>query len=152
MSQPASYVKLTWLEQRILKIVPTDVEANGEKEDEEEGESKQRWVERGPECEALHFSAMTSAPRALQHKQLLWWWLSCRGRGRLISEFNTSLVCRVSEFQDSQGYTGKHCLEKQNKTKQNKTEVNKLSLRYCLFVLSCSEMQILMVISKYSVI
>jgi hypothetical protein len=26
-----------------------------------------------------------------------------------------------SEFQDSQGYTKKPCLEKQNKTKQNKT-------------------------------
>jgi hypothetical protein len=26
-----------------------------------------------------------------------------------------------SEFQDSQGYTEKPCLEKQNKTKQNKT-------------------------------
>lgn len=42
MSQPASYVKLAWLEQRILKIVPTDVEANGEKEDEEEREMEQR--------------------------------------------------------------------------------------------------------------
>jgi hypothetical protein len=30
-----------------------------------------------------------------------------------------------SEFQDSQGYTEKHCLEKQNKTKQNKTKQNK---------------------------
>jgi hypothetical protein len=30
-----------------------------------------------------------------------------------------------SEFQDSQGYTEKPCLEKQNKTKQNKTKQNK---------------------------
>jgi hypothetical protein len=30
-----------------------------------------------------------------------------------------------SEFQDSQGYTEKPCLKKQNKTKQNKTKQNK---------------------------
>jgi hypothetical protein len=30
-----------------------------------------------------------------------------------------------SKFQDSQGYTEKPCLEKQNKTKQNRTEQNK---------------------------
>jgi hypothetical protein len=30
-----------------------------------------------------------------------------------------------SEFQNSQGYTEKPCLEKQNKTKQNKTKQNK---------------------------
>jgi hypothetical protein len=41
------------------------------------------------------------------------------GRGRRISEFEASLVYK-SEFQDSQGYTEKPCLEKQNKTKQNK--------------------------------
>jgi hypothetical protein len=29
------------------------------------------------------------------------------------------------EFQDSQGYTEKPCLEKQNKTKQNKTKQRK---------------------------
>jgi hypothetical protein len=34
-------------------------------------------------------------------------------------------VWSTSEFQDSQGYTEKPCLEKQNKTKQNKTEQNK---------------------------
>jgi hypothetical protein len=45
------------------------------------------------------------------------------GRGRRISEFEASLIYR--EFQDSQGYTEKPCLEKQNKTKQNKTKQNK---------------------------
>jgi hypothetical protein len=42
------------------------------------------------------------------------------GRGRQISEFEASLVYRVS-FQDSQGYTEKPCLEK---TKQSKTKKN----------------------------
>jgi hypothetical protein len=37
-----------------------------------------------------------------------------------------------SEFQDSQGYTEKPCLEKQNKTKQNKTKQNKNSATLCL--------------------
>jgi hypothetical protein len=46
------------------------------------------------------------------------------GRGRWISEFEARLIYRV-EFQDSQGYTEKLCLEKQNKTKQNKTKQNK---------------------------
>jgi hypothetical protein len=41
------------------------------------------------------------------------------GRGRRISEFKASLVLQ-SEFQDSQGFIEKPCLEKQ-KTKQNKT-------------------------------
>jgi hypothetical protein len=39
------------------------------------------------------------------------------GRGRWISEFEDSLVY-MSEFQESQGYTEKPCLE----TKQNKTK------------------------------
>jgi hypothetical protein len=44
------------------------------------------------------------------------------GRGRQISVFKASLVYK-SEFQDSQGYTEKPCLEtKQNKTRQNKRE------------------------------
>ena len=34
----------------------------------------------------------------------------------------------TSEFQDSQSYTEKRCLEKQNKTKQNKTKQNKGTL------------------------
>jgi hypothetical protein len=34
------------------------------------------------------------------------------GRGRRISEFEASLVYRVSEFQDSQDYTEKPCLGK----------------------------------------
>jgi hypothetical protein len=34
-----------------------------------------------------------------------------RGRGRQISEFEASLVYRVSKFQDNQGYTEKPCLE-----------------------------------------
>jgi hypothetical protein len=38
------------------------------------------------------------------------------GRGRRISEFEASLVYKVSS-KDSQGYTEKPCLEKQNKTK-----------------------------------
>jgi hypothetical protein len=45
------------------------------------------------------------------------------GRGRWISEFKASRL--KSEFQDSQGYTEKPCLEKQNKTKQNKTKQTK---------------------------
>jgi hypothetical protein len=36
-----------------------------------------------------------------------------RGRGRWISEFEASLVYR--EFQDSQGYTEKPCLERKKK-------------------------------------
>jgi hypothetical protein len=39
------------------------------------------------------------------------------GRGRQISEFEASLVY---EFQDSQSYTEKPCLEKTKKTKKNK--------------------------------
>jgi hypothetical protein len=38
------------------------------------------------------------------------------GRGRWISEFEASLVYK-SEFQDSQGYTEKPCLEKKKKKK-----------------------------------
>jgi hypothetical protein len=38
------------------------------------------------------------------------------GRGRRISEFKASLVYK-SEFQDSQGYTEKPCLENQKKKK-----------------------------------
>jgi hypothetical protein len=38
------------------------------------------------------------------------------GRGRRISEFEASLIYR--EFQDSQGYTEKPCLEKQKTNKQ----------------------------------
>jgi hypothetical protein len=41
------------------------------------------------------------------------------GRGRPISEFETSLVYRVS-FQDSQGYTEKPCLKNQKKEKRKK--------------------------------
>jgi hypothetical protein len=44
------------------------------------------------------------------------------GRGRQISEFEASLVYRVSS-RTSQGYTEKPCLEKdKNKIKQNKTK------------------------------
>jgi hypothetical protein len=39
-----------------------------------------------------------------------------RGRGRQISELETSLVYRESEFQDSQGHTEKACLEKPKQT------------------------------------
>jgi hypothetical protein len=45
------------------------------------------------------------------------------GRGRWISEFEASLVLQ-SEFQDSQGYTEKPCLEKP-KPKPNQTRTNK---------------------------
>jgi hypothetical protein len=44
------------------------------------------------------------------------------GRDRQISEFETSLVYRQSEFQDSQGYTEKHCLEKNKNKNKNKKE------------------------------
>jgi hypothetical protein len=46
--------------------------------------------------------------------------------GRQISEFEVSLVYRV--FQDSQGYTEKPCLKKQNKTKQTNKQTNKKCL------------------------
>jgi hypothetical protein len=42
-------------------------------------------------------------------------------RGRQISEFEARLVYS-SEFQDSQGYTEKPCLEKKKKQKKNKTK------------------------------
>jgi hypothetical protein len=45
------------------------------------------------------------------------------GKDRQISEFEASLVIQ-SEFQDSQSYTEKPCLKKQNKTKQNKKTKN----------------------------
>ena len=41
------------------------------------------------------------------------------GRGRRISEFEASLVYKVS-FQDSQDYTEKPCLEKPKKKKKKK--------------------------------
>jgi hypothetical protein len=46
-----------------------------------------------------------------------------RGRGRQISEFEGSLVFK--EFQDSQGYTEKPCLEKTKKKKKKKKNKNK---------------------------
>jgi hypothetical protein len=42
------------------------------------------------------------------------------GKGRWISEFKTSLVYRVSEFQDSQGYTEKPCLRNPPPPKKKK--------------------------------
>jgi hypothetical protein len=46
------------------------------------------------------------------------------GRGRQISEFEASLeLSEQSEFQDSQGYTEKPCLEKTKQT--NKKQTNK---------------------------
>jgi hypothetical protein len=51
------------------------------------------------------------------------------GRGRQISEFKASLVYKQSEFQDSQGYTEKPCVEKQNKIKKKtKTKQKKSCL------------------------
>ena len=47
------------------------------------------------------------------------------GRGRRISEFEASLVYKVS-FQDSQDYTEKPCLEKPKKKKKKK----KLRINY----------------------
>ena len=44
------------------------------------------------------------------------------GRGSWISEFEASLVGLQGEFQDSQGYTEKPCLERQNKTKRPPTD------------------------------
>jgi hypothetical protein len=49
------------------------------------------------------------------------------GRGRQISEFEASLDGLQSEFLDSQGYTEKPCLikqQQQQKKKQNKTKKN----------------------------
>jgi hypothetical protein len=50
------------------------------------------------------------------------------GRGRWISEFEASLVYKVSKFQDSQGYTEKPCLEKprEKKKKERKKETLRL--------------------------
>jgi hypothetical protein len=45
------------------------------------------------------------------------------GRGRQISEFEASLVLQ-SEFQDSQGYTEKPCLEKPKEEKEKVREKN----------------------------
>jgi hypothetical protein len=45
------------------------------------------------------------------------------GRGRQISEFKASLVYKVSEYQDSQSYTKKHCLKKPKKKKKKKKEL-----------------------------
>jgi hypothetical protein len=52
------------------------------------------------------------------------WWCTplITALGRQISEFEASLVLQ-SEFQDSQGYIEKPCLEKHNKTKTNKNEM-----------------------------
>jgi hypothetical protein len=50
------------------------------------------------------------------------------GRGRRISEFQASLVYRVSS---RTARAEKPCLEKQNKTKQNKIKQNK---RICVVV------------------
>jgi hypothetical protein len=50
------------------------------------------------------------------------------GRGRWISEFEASLVYIQSEFQDSQGYTEKPCLEKTKKKKKAGTAKKLLSL------------------------
>ena len=46
------------------------------------------------------------------------------GRGKQVSEFRASLVYRVSEFQDSQGYTEKPCLEKPKEKKKDNVIVN----------------------------
>jgi hypothetical protein len=47
------------------------------------------------------------------------------GRGRWISEFETSLVYKVrSELHDSQGYTEKPCLKKKKKEKKKKENPN----------------------------
>lgn len=52
MSQPASYVKMSWLEQGIPKIVPADVRASG-KWGGEKGEGREvSWEKGGPGCEA----------------------------------------------------------------------------------------------------
>ena len=45
-------------------------------------------------------------------------------RGKQISEFEASLISRV-EFQNSQGYTEKPCLEKKQKQKQNNNNKKK---------------------------
>jgi hypothetical protein len=45
------------------------------------------------------------------------------GRSRQISEFEASLVYK--DFQDSQGYTEKPCLEKPKKPKKQKTNKQK---------------------------
>jgi hypothetical protein len=42
------------------------------------------------------------------------------GRDRWVSEFEASLVSLQSEFQDSQGYTEKPCLEKKKKKKKER--------------------------------
>jgi hypothetical protein len=52
------------------------------------------------------------------------WWrtplIPALGRQRQVDFWVGGQPGLLSEFQDSQGYTEKPCLEKQNKTKQNK--------------------------------
>jgi hypothetical protein len=47
------------------------------------------------------------------------------GRGKQIYEFKASLVYNVSEFQDSQGYTEKPCLNKRQTNKQTNKQKHK---------------------------
>jgi hypothetical protein len=54
----------------------------------------------------------------------VWWhtpWIPALGRQRQ-ADFWVGQPGLQSEFQDSQGYTERPCLEKQNRKKQNKTK------------------------------
>jgi hypothetical protein len=57
------------------------------------------------------------------------WWrtplIPTLGRQRQADFWVLGQAGLQSEFQNSQGYTEKPCLKKQNKTKQNKTKQNK---------------------------
>jgi hypothetical protein len=47
------------------------------------------------------------------------------GRGRRISEFEASLIQIQSEFQDSQDYTEKPCLEKRERERERERKREK---------------------------
>jgi hypothetical protein len=55
-----------------------------------------------------------------------------------------------SEFQDSQGYTEKHCLEKQNKNKQTKNKKQKTKKRKEIKILETEVSYLFQVSMSYS--
>jgi hypothetical protein len=84
-------------------------------------------------------------PRSvLKNRSTSWvWWytplIPALGRQRQVDFWVWGQPGLQSEFQDSQGYTEKPCLEKQNKTKQKPKQTKKKPFNYnvlfcCLFV------------------
>jgi hypothetical protein len=58
------------------------------------------------------------------------------GRGKQISEFEASLVYSEGEFQDSQGYTEKPCLENHNNNNKKENDIL-INARIPVFFLGC---------------